>query len=868
MEKNVVRLLESARLTGTGDGARIHSGVADPGVLARDWAQFRGVNELSRYGVQVQDKTREIFERGWWSGATRGGKAFHPKVYNPIPGPAKSNPYPATIQYKTKVEDAYDIKRGLQTKAVRIKEKIQRKDIVGDSPYGNMTERAAEVAYRRVVGKGSWLFLDSLPDGVSVDTGKFLAVVSVAVDLEAFKNKHNPLPDRSLDTMSEAIAMSSPSGRQSERSRQAARQRLSTALFGPGGLQKSGPGEEQKKSGRLLQLDNMIKTYEQVYPHKLGSPKNNSVKTEYQRMRAEREELTRVGNPIPKRGSKNNPSPAVYGDVGRRMVAQFEKVFGPGSADPAYPVALAIESADGLKPGSARALAEAIQYASVAHSGLEDPNNAYAGPWGSPWEYLEWLAEGNYKDSPVRGGKPLYVGRAKAILDKRGSANPNFDKDGRLYVQSKGTKKYLSEFTLNQLTLMALKAFPSSPIQKAIQAEISKRREAGEQIKHYNPNPDSSTLDAAIDAAARDATHNVKFADWWKHYKAANRDANNLGQEELVQVVRTWNDRAWGNDGMRSSNPPEETAEQIVQEITANYPDLTINTDYTGFPKSKPIKRGLVATLHRMEDGQPLTVKIDDVTGPSVGKDGLFADRLTLQPSDMAERSGQPIEIRALRVVSKPGARAKVDHESTLIFEGVPGYSYHERVRLTVAKTYTYKSNPESAAASFYETFHGTPSTETVDVVESIHEHDNLTPLGGLRELVVHTLSGYKLAKTWGEDKTGDVHDIPFLCSSEDGNQLYIRGGDQTIDLDSIKMGPSTKWNKEKIVVGDIHLITYRTRKSFDKFKDIDYFHKLGEETRVRPTLVYDTRSQLMEIVGGQYHIDDPLIGVSRGIIN
>jgi hypothetical protein len=181
---------------------------------------------------------------------------------------------------------------------------------------------------------------------------------------------------------------------------------------------------------------------------------------------------------------------------------------------------------------------------------------------------------------------------------------------------------------------------------------------------------------------------------------------------------------------------------------------------------------------------------------------------------------------------------------------------------------YTYKSNPESAAASFYETFHGTPSTEVVDVVESIHEHDNLTPLGGLRELVVHTLSGYKLAKTWGEDKTGDVHDIPFLCSSEDGNQLYIRGGDQTIDLDSIKMGPSTKWNKEKIVVGDIHLITYRTRKSFDKFKDIDYFHKLGEETRVRPTLVYDTRSQLMEIVGGQYHIDDPLIGVSRGIIN
>ena len=42
-------------------------------------------------------------------------------------------------------------------------------------------------------------------------------------------------PRRTLDTMSEAIAMSSPSGRMSERSRKAARKRLSAALFGPNG---------------------------------------------------------------------------------------------------------------------------------------------------------------------------------------------------------------------------------------------------------------------------------------------------------------------------------------------------------------------------------------------------------------------------------------------------------------------------------------------------------------------------------------------------------------------------------------------------------------------------------------------------------
>lgn len=179
-----------------------------------------------------------------------------------------------------------------------------------------------------------------------------------------------------------------------------------------------------------------------------------------------------------------------------------------------------------------------------------------------------------------------------------------------------------------------------------------------------------------------------------------------------------------------------------------------------------------------------------------------------------------------------------------------------------------YKSNPETAADSFYATFHGTEPTEVLEVIEDVVEHDHLTSLGQLRELVIHTESGYKLEKTWEEDRNGSDSDIPFLCSSEDGTQLYIRGGNQSIDLDKVKMGPGTKWFKEKVMVGEIHLITYRTRKSFDKFKDIDYFHKLGEETKVRPYLVYDTRSELLEVVGGQYHIDNPLIGTSRGIIN
>ncbi len=51
------------------------------------------------------------------------------------------------------------------------------------------------------------------------------------------------LPERTLDTMSEAIALSSPSGRMSKVAKKRAQKRLSTALFGEGGL--AGPTVKQ-----------------------------------------------------------------------------------------------------------------------------------------------------------------------------------------------------------------------------------------------------------------------------------------------------------------------------------------------------------------------------------------------------------------------------------------------------------------------------------------------------------------------------------------------------------------------------------------------------------------------------------------------
>ena len=50
-------------------------------------------------------------------------------------------------------------------------------------------------------------------------------------------NEAPGMPSRTADTMSDAIALSSPSGRMSNRARKAAHERLRLALFGPDGLQ-------------------------------------------------------------------------------------------------------------------------------------------------------------------------------------------------------------------------------------------------------------------------------------------------------------------------------------------------------------------------------------------------------------------------------------------------------------------------------------------------------------------------------------------------------------------------------------------------------------------------------------------------------
>ncbi len=188
------------------------------------------------------------------------------------------------------------------------------------------------------------------------------------------------------------------------------------------------------------------------------------------------------------------------------------------------------------------------------------------------------------------------------------------------------------------------------------------------------------------------------------------------------------------------------------------------------------------------------------------------------------------------------------------------------------------RRNPAPSAAGLYESFHGKPATEELVIEEEVHEHEHLAVLGRLVECWIETPTGLLAQIEFDQD---DDSNPVMLCSSEDGKQLYIEGGDQTVDLGSLKMD-TDEWKKDRMVLGQFaapdpsskgpkrrkHNLGYMTKKDFDKLEEILYLHDLGEDTGVRPYLEFDTRNNRLHVSGGQYFIEQPLVGTSPGIEN
>ncbi len=134
---------------------------------------------------------------------------------------------------------------------------------------------------------------------------------------------------------------------------------------------------------------------------------------------------------------------------------------------------------------------------------------------------------------------------------------------------------------------------------------------------------------------------------------------------------------------------------------------------------------------------------------------------------------------------------------------------------------------------------------------EDVHEHEHLAELGELKLLkviapdkAIVTLTGFSS----GRHKC-------FLASNEDGTQLYIRGGDQSVDLDQFGI---EKPYHDFEDLGQMKQIRYFTTKDHlgNEGGTATYYHVLAEEGGRRPRIVYSTKDQLLQIVGGSYVIE------------
>lgn len=162
------------------------------------------------------------------------------------------------------------------------------------------------------------------------------------------------------------------------------------------------------------------------------------------------------------------------------------------------------------------------------------------------------------------------------------------------------------------------------------------------------------------------------------------------------------------------------------------------------------------------------------------------------------------------------------------------------------------RRNPEDAAAARYEEFHGRPPAEVVEVTERLHEHGVLSGIGKLVKLVILSVDGQtevELSKFGGA----------LLAQDEKGTQLFIKGGDQRVNLADFGIRGRTHENEVLGAVREVEYLTTKDHLGKDGGRAI-YHHKFGARGSRLPIATYDTRNHLLLIAGGGY--DLPEVGI------
>jgi hypothetical protein len=238
----------------------------------------------------------------------------------------------------------------------------------------------------------------------------------------------------------------------------------------------------------------------------------------------------------------------------------------------------------------------------------------------------------------------------------------------------------------------------------------------------------------------------------------------------------------------------------------------------------------------------------------------FWHQRLPLMATDLAHedaagktwtngrsRSGSELRIEFNGIVT--GDKTRKDKSLFDLFQRQYYETYHRD------KDRRYR-NPATSAEDLYEQFHGRPAESVIEYAFQEWEPDKTAKLGRLVEIKVETITGKDVTLAAPEEGKDQIE----LTSNPEGTQLYFDRGDQELDLK--KLGFRDAQIKEDMVIGTLYELTYSTRKKFNKFNLVDYFHELGEETGEMPVLMYRPKSKRMGVAGGAYIVKP------EGIVN
>jgi hypothetical protein len=176
-----------------------------------------------------------------------------------------------------------------------------------------------------------------------------------------------------------------------------------------------------------------------------------------------------------------------------------------------------------------------------------------------------------------------------------------------------------------------------------------------------------------------------------------------------------------------------------------------------------------------------------------------------------------------------------------------------KRIRTALRKIGRKRKRNYENALDLAVKFHGRRIGMDKDTGLPVADYGSHDELGQLGKVASLTIGDKEAEKPWCKRITWGGKEAPDLAAEPGGTQLYLVGGNQNIDrsLDKLPIDAS----KDMLDLGFAYQIEYFTRKEFDNFQPVTYYHDLGEETGESPRVVYDRVKRRIHLVGGAYKV-------------